>query len=986
MPAGGSSIGAGDVIGNVKRTGFTNGTALSFGNPLNTIRFDSGTPPSDVTVNLVKSTPAGFPANTVSRTYTITPNGGSAFSATMRLRYKDSELNALSESTLELWRYNGSSWVSPAGSATRDTTQNWVEESGITAFSPWAIAGPSGPTEVRLITFDATGYENGALLEWKTGFEVDNLGFRIYRQEGGSRTLLNQELVAGSALTAGSGTVLTAGRDYAYWVDSKDAGKDSAFWLEDIDLNGTSTWHGPFYAKQIGGTPPARTLAQSLSQLGQVRDADLTHAVEPFALLPRSNQSPSSPALLQQATVASSRAVKIGVRRAGWYRVTQAELINAGLDPKIDPRSLRMFVDGIELPMFISGEDDGRLDTNDAVEFYGAGLNTPSTNARVYWLAGGSQPGLRINKAPMAKGYPAGDSFAYTVERRDRMIYFSALRNGDEENFFGAVVTGSPVDQIVTLNALAGSTRDSATIEVSVQGVTSLAHQVSVMLNGSSIGQLFFSGQSKGQQKIEVPQTLLREGENVVSLQSINGPSDISLVDSIQITYQHSYQAENDSLSFTAKPGETVTINGFSAEDIRVFDVTGERDVQELPVSIDQTKEGYSAIVTAPSSLGFGSGTGEIAAGERRLLALVNSKASHASSIKANSPSHLRDVANAADFIIISEASLLDSFRPLVDLRGKQGLKTSLVDIEDIYDEFSFGDKSPQSIRDFLWYATTSWKLKPRFALFAGDASYDARNYLGLGDNDLVPTKLIDTGYLETASDDWFADFNGDGIADLSVGRLPVRNAQEASTVISKLIAYDESSPSSEVALVADSNDGFDFEQAATSLRPLIPSAVRVTEILRSTSDDPTARSYLFDAINRGQKIVNYSGHGSANVWRGNLLTVGDAQLFTNRDRLSLFVMMTCLNGYFQDAMNESLAESLLKSGGGGAVAVWASSGLTLPQEQTVMNQELYRLLFSSRGRALSLGDLMRQAKASVGDSDIRRSWILLGDPTMRLR
>ncbi len=50
------------------------------------------------------------------------------------------------------------------------------------------------------------------------------------------------------------------------------------------------------------------------------------------------------------------------------------------------------------------------------------------------------------------------------------------------------------------------------------------------------------------------------------------------------------------------------------------------------------------------------------------------------------------------------------------------------------------------------------------------------------------------------------------------------------------------------------------------------------------------------------------------------------------------------------------------------------------------MNQELYRLLFSSGSRALSLGDLMRQAKASVNNSDIRRSWVLLGDPTMRLR
>lgn len=95
---------------------------------------------------------------------------------------------------------------------------------------------------------------------------------------------------------------------------------------------------------------------------------------------------------------------------------------------------------------------------------------------------------------------------------------------------------------------------------------------------------------------------------------------------------------------------------------------------------------------------------------------------------------------------------------------------------------------------------------------------------------------------------------------------------------------------------------------------------------------------------------------------------------------------MTCLSGYFQDAMNESLGESLLKSGNGGAVAAWASSGMTLPQEQAEMNQALYRLLFSLNYRSVTLGEIIRQAKATVKHSDIRSTWILLGDPTIKLK
>src|SRR6185369_7731326 len=84
MPNTGSSAGAADVVGNVKRTGFAGGgPALSFGNPFNSIGFISqGVVPTDILVNLVKSAPGGFPGSAVLRTYTITPTGGAGFSAT----------------------------------------------------------------------------------------------------------------------------------------------------------------------------------------------------------------------------------------------------------------------------------------------------------------------------------------------------------------------------------------------------------------------------------------------------------------------------------------------------------------------------------------------------------------------------------------------------------------------------------------------------------------------------------------------------------------------------------------------------------------------------------------------------------------------------------------------------------------------------------------------------------------------------------------
>jgi hypothetical protein len=93
--------------------------------------------------------------------------------------------------------------------------------------------------------------------------------------------------------------------------------------------------------------------------------------------------------------------------------------------------------------------------------------------------------------------------------------------------------------------------------------------------------------------------------------------------------------------------------------------------------------------------------------------------------------------------------------------------------------------------------------------------------------------------------------------------------------------------------------------------------------------------------------------------------------------------MMNCLNGYFNDVVVESLSESLMKAQRG-AVAVWASSSMTYPDCQELMNQELYRLLLADRHSAL--GEAVIRAKAATLDPDVRRTWVLFGDPTMRLK
>lgn len=192
----------------------------------------------------------------------------------------------------------------------------------------------------------------------------------------------------------------------------------------------------------------------------------------------------------------------------------------------------------------------------------------------------------------------------------------------------------------------------------------------------------------------------------------------------------------------------------------------------------------------------------------------------------------------------------------------------------------------------------------------------------------------------------------------------------------------DSEAPLRGAVMVSDR--GFESQSAET--RALLPSTMSVEVIDRgAVNDDDETRSRIVAAIDQGPLLVNYYGHGSVDVWTGSgLLNDSNAMTLTNGDRLSLFVMMTCLNGYAHDVYIDSLAEATLKAENGGAVAVWASSGFTEPEPQFAMNSEFYRQLFGTQ--PVRLGEAVRRAKQATSDLDVRRTWILFGDPTMRIR
>jgi hypothetical protein len=171
MGSDATSSGEGDVVGSVKRT-VTPGKSYSFGSPYVTIYFSSTGTISDVTVNLAKATPDDF-TNAVTRTYTITPTG-SGYTATLRLRYLDSELGENNANNLQLWRFNSADnrWSLQWRTGPVNTTEKWIEKAQVTEFSKWVMADKGSPTAVTLSSFSGDSGSFPALVLTQVGLSV----------------------------------------------------------------------------------------------------------------------------------------------------------------------------------------------------------------------------------------------------------------------------------------------------------------------------------------------------------------------------------------------------------------------------------------------------------------------------------------------------------------------------------------------------------------------------------------------------------------------------------------------------------------------------------------------------------------------------------------------------------------------------------------------------------------------------------------------
>ncbi len=384
----------------------------------------------------------------------------------------------------------------------------------------------------------------------------------------------------------------------------------------------------------------------------------------------------------------------------------------------------------------------------------------------------------------------------------------------------------------------------------------------------------------------------------------------------------------------------------------------------------------------------------------------------------ANQDLHGAEVPNmvivtAPDFW--AEAERLAAFR-----RSHDGLQVLVVSPQQIYNEFSAGRQDVSAIRNFLKMLYDRQPDKLRYLLLFGAASFDYKDRVQNNRN-LVPiyesreslhpiySYSSDDyfGFLEDGEGEWietiFTSNPFDHTLEIGVGRLPVKNTQEAAQMVDKLIYYSTSPDKfgawrNWLTFVADDAD-FNLHQRDANNLSLIVENNHPQYNLRKIYLDafpqiitpageqsPETREAIRKAMEQGSLVLNYTGHGGEVGWAEEaILRIEDIQAWRNRV-YPLIVTATCEFGRYDEPGIVSGAEQTLLLPQSGAIALITTTRPVFSSTNFLTNQQVYQSVFTPlAGEMPRLGDVMRFTKNNSLSGSVNRNFALLGDPSLRL-
>jgi hypothetical protein len=736
---------------------------------------------------------------------------------------------------------------------------------------------------------------------------------------------------------------------------------------------------------------------------------------------------------LVDAWSAEAPVYKIYVSEEGIYRLDYDYFaVDNDIDVgDVDFGDVRLYHLGQEVAVYVYDQNgNNAFGVADYIEFYGQAVAEPYakySGSTVYWLSLGESegspkrmadidgtPGVAppVTEFETTTRHEADETYARTApgaDSRDRWLFERYVPGDGWDPLWVDWPPGTPVPFVVSLPGAV----DQGTVTIAMFDDFDKAHEVDISINGTDYGSFTWSGTAYNH--VTITDVDLLDGDNTVELTCTSGVDTI-LLDWIEVAYTRDNGASGNSLKFSHSGEASFLITNVNGSEHLVYDITDATDVGRVvhaEVDVDEVE--------------FEPQTG--ADVTQTFLVLSSSALKTPAAIVADAPGDLGNTENEADYILITHRDLgwdgdgdeYPWLSELTALRQAQGNRVKVVDVADIFDEFSYGVTTPEAIKDFLAYAYESWSAPAvQFVLLVGDHSVDYKDNAGGAAQNFVPAYPAFTMYMgETVTDEYFARISGaDAVPDIYMGRLPAASAAEAAVMVQKILDYEAAQNTKSwqrnVVLVADDQHE-DFERVfevmnddAAALLPVGMTYSADDEGYLSTyvsARDLTA--YIQSQFNEGALMLNYSGHGgyklwaderifdSSNAWPNFYHDVADLNEIGEQDSgmYPFVVSMSCLSGYFaglESWESPSLMERLLRADQKGAVAALMPTGETTTTGQHILNTALFEAVFSQDTR--KLGPAIAAAKqvllANGGEDfeELSETFLLFGDPAMPLK
>ncbi|MEA2031149.1 MAG: type IX secretion system sortase PorU [candidate division Zixibacteria bacterium] len=725
---------------------------------------------------------------------------------------------------------------------------------------------------------------------------------------------------------------------------------------------------------------------------------------------------------------------KIEINQTGIYGVTGSQLQSAGLNLNslqsdnlhiLNGGGLTLPLDNLELrpkleeiSILVADGGDGIFDLADTIFFFGEAVdrwlyrsgmepnyvNNVYGDVNVYWLKIASETCNRMSEVDASPELPI-DTIVTTFRRhlhseQDNII--RRLSNGRIPDYYRWYWSDDPSMELFVTTPGAVENKSAHFV---LNGYTYDPDYMDLWVNDVSATDTC----NKFECRCGV--SSLHDGLNEIYLELHGGSEAGPYFDCLNIEYTSLLVPDGNILDIMLEPfdgrARLDVIDNFTSQ-VMVLDLADPLHPAIL-TGVEHSEGTISFSVMAEGD------------GLNRFYVEDRSSALSPESVEHTSPADLYLTDKQTDLIVITDHTLVSTLDEYVEYRQNEERSISVVAVEDIYDNFSFGLFDPAAIRDFLKYAYEHYPSpSPSAVLFVGDGNYDYLNNLGTGLANRVPSWIMPSD--GATSDDSYVYFGAYGLLDgdtsytvgsrgydMLTARWPVRSTDEINTIVAKIKQYESESTlgfwRNKITFIADDEhagsnheETFHADDCEELERYHTPRSFQRNKIY--LWDYPFVGRYKPDvngdivkAFNDGSLIVNYIGHGSPDLWAHEhvFTRIEDLPKLTNYNQLPLVFVASCASGFFEDPFHDGMAEDLLSHPAGGAIAVVSATRLVYAADNAAFNQSVYDVLFEddslSIAEAVYLAKLRRQYANPESPTPVTndRKYILFGDPCMKL-